>query len=164
MDLTKLTTTTLKSISGLTDTLSATIDELKKIEQSILASLSNEAPAAPAKRGPKPKAVTVKAKAPVKKVEAKAPVAKATKAEKASKVVKAPKTEKAPVAAKSGRKGGVKEQIVALLQKAGAKGISVKDISEKLGVKPGNIHVWFATTGKTVGVDKVAPGVYRLKA
>lgn len=164
MDLTTLTTSTLKSITGLTDKLSATIDELKKIEQTILASLSNEAPAAPAKRGPKPKAAAVKVKAPAKKVEVKAPVAKAPKAGKAPKVEKAPVAAKTPVAAKSGKKGGVKEQIVALLEKAGAKGISVKDIAEKLDVKPGNIHVWFATTGKSVGVDKVAPGVYRLKA
>jgi len=151
MDLTKLTTTTLKSIAGLTDKLSATIDELKKIEQTILASLSNEAPAAPAKRGPKPKAAAVKAKAPAKKVEAKAPVAA-----KATKAPAAPK--------KAGKRGAIKEQIVAALQKSGAKGVSVKDLSEKLGVKTGNIHVWFATTGKTVGVEKVAPGVYRLKA
>jgi hypothetical protein len=150
MDLTKLTSTTLRSITGLTDKLSATIDELKKIEQTILSSLSGEAPA-PAKRGRKPKAAAVKAKAPAKKaVAAKAPVAKAAKA---------------PVAAKkSGKRGAIKEQIVAALQKAGAKGASVKDISAKLGVKPGNVHVWFATTGKTVGVEKVAPGVYRLKA
>lgn len=155
MDLTKLTTTTLKSIAGLTDKLSATIDELKKIEQTILASLSNEAPAAPAKRGPKPKGAAVKAKAPAKKVEAKAPVAAA----------KAPKAAKAPAAPKKvGKRGAIKEQIVAALQKSGAKGVSVKDLSEKLGVKTGNIHVWFATTGKTVGVEKVAPGVYRLKA
>jgi len=152
MDLTKLTTTTLKSISGLTDKLSATIDELKKIEQTILASLSNEAPAAPAKRGPKPKAAATKAKAPTKKVEAEAPA------------TKAPKAAKTPAAKKTGKRGAIKEQIVAALQKAGAKGISVKDLSTKLGVKPGNVHVWFATTGKTVGVEKVAPGVYRLKA
>lgn len=155
MDLTKLTTTTLKSISGLTDKLSATINELKKIEQTILASLSNEAPAAPAapaKRGPKPKAAATKAKAPTKKVEAEAPA------------TKAPKTAKTPAAKKTGKRGAIKEQIVAALQKAGAKGISVKDLSTKLGVKPGNVHVWFATTGKTVGVEKIAPGVYRLKA
>lgn len=154
MDLTKLTTTTLKSISGLTNKLAATIDELKKIEQTILASLSTEAPAAPAKRGPKPKAAAVKAKAPAKKVEAKAPVA-----------AKAPRAAKPPAAPKkAGKRGAIKEQIVAALQKSGAKGVSVKDLSEKLGVKAGNIHVWFATTGKTVGVEKVAPGVYRLKA
>jgi len=138
MDLTKLTTTTLKSITGLTDKLSATIDELKKIEKTILASLSNEG-AASAKRGPKPKDAAVKAKAPAKKVEAKAP-------------------------RKAGKRGAIKEQIVAALQKSGAKGVSVKDLSEKLSVKASNIHVWFATTGKTVGVEKVAPGVYRLKA
>ena len=152
MDFSKLTSSTLRSISGLTDTLSATLAELKKIETSILSSVSGSAPAAPAKRGRKPgsKAVTVKAAAPAKK--GKAP--KATKAPKAAKAVKAP--------AASGKRGAVKEQIVAALKKAGAKGISVKELSTKLDIKPGNIHVWFATTGKTVGVEKVAPGVYRL--
>jgi len=169
MDLTKLTNSTLRSISGLTETLSATIDELKKIEQTILSSISPEPDATPAKRGPKPKATPAKATTPAKSVEkpvaSKAPEAKASVVK--SKATKAPATKakvEAPVAAKSGRKGGVKEQIVAILQKAGAKGISVKDIAEKLDVKPGNVHVWFATTGKSVGVDKVAPGVYRLKA
>ncbi len=152
MDFSKLTSSTLRSISGLTDTLSATISELKKIETSILSSISGSAAAAaPKRRGRKPgaKAVAVKVAAPAKK----------EKAPKAAKAVKAPAAAKT-----SGKRGAVKEQIVAALKKAGAKGISVKELSTKLDIKPGNIHVWFATTGKTVGVDKVAPGVYRLKA
>jgi uncharacterized protein YjcR len=38
----------------------------------------------------------------------------------------------------------------------------VKDIAEKLAAKPGNISVWFSTTGKKL-VTKVDPGRYAVK-
>lgn len=157
MDLTKLTTSTLKSISGLTDKLSATIDELKKIEQTILASLSPAETGKATKLGPKPKVTAVKAKASAKKVEVKSPVAKVPKTEKTS------KANKAPAVAKSGKYGAIKEQVLAALQKAGTKGSNVKDLSEMLGLKPANLNVWFSTTGRKSGIEKVSRGVYRLK-
>jgi len=37
----------------------------------------------------------------------------------------------------------------------------VQDIAAKLKVKPGNVHVWFSSTGKTVKeIKKLAPGKY----
>jgi len=144
----------LRNLSGLTAKRDSLIGELKKIETAIVSALTGkgqEEKAPAKKRGPKPKAakvVAVKAAAPKKAKEVKA--------------VK-PKAAKAAAGAKRGKRGALKEQILAALKSAGAKGVSVKDLSDNLGVKTQNVHVWFSTTGKTVGVEKVSPGVYRLK-
>jgi hypothetical protein len=80
------------------------------------------------------------------------------KAEKAPKV-KAPKAPKG-----SGRRGALKGQILDLLSAAGPEGASVKDISEKLGVKNQNVHVWFSTTGKKLPeISKVGEARYAYK-
>lgn len=56
-------------------------------------------------------------------------------------------------------KGALKAAIIALLQGAGASGLTVKDIAAQLKVKPGNVHVWFSSTGKKiVEINKVGPG------
>lgn len=64
--------------------------------------------------------------------------------------------------AKSGRsspRGQLKKRIIAALTAAGKSGITIKDLSEKLGTSYGNISVWFHTTAKGVKqVKKVAPG------
>lgn len=139
-----LTMSNSSKILSLTKKRDALVSELQKLEATIVAAFTGSAkPAATgAKRGPKPgrKAAAVKA-APAKK----APAAKAAAPEK------------------RGKRGALKEQIIATLKAAGSKGIGVKEISSKLGVKAANVHVWFGTTGKTVGVEKVSPGVYRLK-
>ncbi len=51
---------------------------------------------------------------------------------------------------KKGRRGAVKEKILAALQAAGSKGIGVTELSPQLGIKSQNLHAWFATTGKTI--------------
>ena len=63
---------------------------------------------------------------------------------------------------KGTKPGGLKERILALLEAAGDEGIRVKDIAEKLASKPGNIAVWFSTTGKAI-TTKVAPGRFARK-
>lgn len=64
---------------------------------------------------------------------------------------------------KQGRRGAVKDSVIAALKEAGEKGIGVKELSLKLGIKNSNLHVWFATTGKTIkGLRKVGPGQYAL--
>jgi len=71
-----------------------------------------------------------------------------------------------PKAKKRGKKtnkpGGLKERILALLHTAGDQGLKVKEIAEELATKPGNIAVWFSTTGKKL-VNKVEPGRYAIK-
>lgn len=64
--------------------------------------------------------------------------------------------------AKSGKTGGTKAKILALLEEAGAEGLHIKDIAAKLGSKTGNISVWFSTTGKNI-TTKVAPGRFAKK-
>jgi len=64
---------------------------------------------------------------------------------------------------KAGKPGGLKDRILALLGAAGAQGLRVKEIAEKLAAKPGNVSVWFSTTGKK-HTTKVEPGRYAVKA
>jgi len=71
---------------------------------------------------------------------------------------------KAPKATKRGKRGVVKELILAGLKEAGEAGIAVKHLAAKLGIKPQNIHVWLHTTGKKNGLVKaLGNGVYRLE-
>lgn len=65
-------------------------------------------------------------------------------------------------AKRSGKRGKIKDLILEALKEAGTNGISVKELSAKLGLKNQNVHVWFATTGKKLA-EKAGPGVYRLK-
>ena len=81
---------------------------------------------------------------------AKSPAKKAVSARKA----KTRKTGKKP--------SPLKKRILAILNAAGPKGMRVKDIAAKLGLRGGNISVWLGTTGKTL-VSKVSPGVYAVK-
>lgn len=60
-------------------------------------------------------------------------------------------------------RGALKAKIVGALRGAGARGLTIRELSEKLGVKPANLYVWFNGTGrKTRGVKKLGPARYRL--
>ena len=108
---------------------------------------------------------------PAKK--AKAPKAKKAKvAKKVGKAIKAPKklkAVKAPKAVNAGKpravRGQLKEQILNELKNAGAAGITVKELAEKLNANYKNVYIWFVTTGKRVaGIKKVGPAQYKLEA
>ncbi|EDY18034.1 hypothetical protein CfE428DRAFT_4465 [Chthoniobacter flavus Ellin428] len=84
----------------------------------------------------------------------------------------APVAAAAPAKARSkARKGGrvkrgaLSENVLAVLGEAGANGISIKDLSDKVGSNYRNVAVWFATTGKKhPKIKKVAPATYKLAA
>jgi len=70
-------------------------------------------------------------------------------------------------ARKGGRvkRGALSENVLAVLGEAGANGISIKDLSDKVGSNYRNVAVWFATTGKKhPKIKKVAPATYKLAA
>jgi len=69
---------------------------------------------------------------------------------------------KAKKKSKGSNPGSLKDRILALLEAAGDEGVRVKDIAEKLAAKPGNIAVWFSTTGKAI-TKKVSPGRFAKK-
>ncbi len=70
------------------------------------------------------------------------------------------KVAKAGEASRS-KRGAVKEAIIAVVQAAGKAGISVKDVATRLGVKYGNVSVWFGSTGKKVKeIKRVGRGTY----
>jgi hypothetical protein len=61
------------------------------------------------------------------------------------------------------QRGALKAKILASLRGAGRRGMTVGQLSKKLGVKSANLYVWFADTGRNVrGLRKIAPAKYRL--
>ena len=75
------------------------------------------------------------------------------------------KGNKARKAAGRVKRGALSENVLAVLSEAGSEGISIKDISDKVGSNYRNVAVWFATTGKKNSkIKKVAPATYKLAA
>jgi hypothetical protein len=89
-----------------------------------------------------------------------------------TKAAAAPAAPKATKAKAKGRKAGGKakrgalsENVMVALSEAGSSGISIKDLSDKVGSNYRNVAVWFATTGKkNPKIKKVAPATYKLAA
>lgn len=160
MDTSKITTSLLKSFAKLEKKRAELLSNLAKVELAIKKA-TPKAVAAPAKPV---KAVAAPAKPAARrgrpaKVVAPAPAAKVAK------IAKAPAAKKAAAPVSTGRRGALKDSIIAVLQSVGENGISVKDLSDKLGVKNQNVHVWFSTTGRKLGnIAKVGSGKYGWKA
>ncbi len=58
-------------------------------------------------------------------------------------------------------RGVLKAAIIELLKGAGPAGLTVKQIATEFKAKPGNLHVWFSSTGRKVkGIKKIAPATY----
>ncbi len=160
MDTSKITTSLLKSVLKLAEKRDALLSKLAEVELAIKkasaapAPAKSTAPAKPAARRGRPA-----------KVVAAAPAPKAVKVAKAPAVKKSAPVVKAVAPISTGRRGALKDSIIAELQAAGANGISVKELSDKLGVKNQNVHVWFSTTGRKLGnIQKVGSGKYGWKA
>ena len=105
---------------------------------------------------------TLKGGVSVEVVEVESAPSSAAPAQKPVAALKLPAKPAKAKKAKGGKFGGLKEKILALLEAAGDQGLRVKEIAQKLNSKPGNIAVWFSTTGKKL-VTKVEPGRYAVK-
>ena len=66
--------------------------------------------------------------------------------------------------AKPGKKrGALKEAVIATLKEAGKEGLKVREIADKIGTKPVNIHAWFHSTGKKIKeIKKLKTGKYQM--
>jgi hypothetical protein len=63
------------------------------------------------------------------------------------------------------KRGALSAGILDALSGAGAKGIPVKEIADKVGAPYKNVSIWFATTGKeNPKLKKVAPATFKLAA
>ena len=141
MDLSKINTSTLESLIKLTRKRDILLDELKTLEAAISSVYSGEkSESAGVSRG--------KGRGRRRSIGSDVE----TKVAKASEV------------SNGGRRGALKARILAALKAAGEKGVAVKELSTKLGVKNQNVHVWFSSTGKKLGtIQRVGAGRYRLK-
>ena len=129
------------------------IKGLKKIGEARYALLSKAAASGAETKAAKTSRTTVRATSKAKAKPAKAKVVRRSTAAAKS------------AARRPAKRGELKEQILNALKAAGAEGITIKDLSEKLNVKYKNLYIWFVTTGKRVaGLRKVAPARYALAA
>jgi hypothetical protein len=143
MDLTSLTSSDLKKITSLIEKKAKLVEQISEIDKE-LGSFggASSAPASVStmkKRGRKPGSTN-----------------------KTSSVSSAPKSaKKAGRKGGSGRRGAVRDAILAILHSAGPDGAAVRDIASQLDQKPANIHAWFQATGKkTPEIRKVGKGAY----
>jgi phosphatidylserine/phosphatidylglycerophosphate/cardiolipin synthase-like enzyme len=61
------------------------------------------------------------------------------------------------------KRGELSSRIIKELQASGARGITVRNLADKLGAKYKNIYIWFATTGKkNKNIKKMGPATYKL--
>jgi hypothetical protein len=160
MDFTKIDPAVLREFLKLSEARESLMEEVAAIDKQIVALSSGKLP-----RGPKADAAPA-SKLPGKRRGRKPGSKNSPKADtngdSAPIAAKAPKAPRGPKA-KSGKRGALKQQIIDLLTEAGPEGMAVRDISEKLGVKNQNVHVWFSTTGKKVaGISKVGEARYAL--
>ena len=140
MDLSKFNTSILESLIKLTKKRDILLDELKKLEAAITSVTS----------GGKSEPATVRRRRSTGRRRSAAPAAGIKTAKDSE--------------AQTGRRGALKARILAALRAAGDKGVAVKELSAKLGVKNQNVHVWFSSTGKKLGtIQRVGAGRYRLK-
>jgi hypothetical protein len=140
MDLSKITTSTLEALVKLTKKRDTILNELKRIEAAIVGAYSGRRsePTGRRRRGRGRRRSTL-------------PSGRRT-------------TRLSQARAVGGRRGALKARILTALRTAGDKGVSVKDLSSKLGVKNQNVHVWFSSTGKKLGtIQRIGAGRYRLK-
>ena len=141
MDLSKFNTSILESLIKLTKKRDILLDELKKLEAAITSVTS----------GGKSEPATVRRR--------RRSTGRRRSAAPAAEIKTIKDSE-----AQTGRRGALKARILAALRTAGDKGVAVKELSAKLGVKNQNVHVWFSSTGKKLGtIQRVGAGRYRLK-
>ncbi len=172
MNLTKLTSAQFKQIGSLLEKKEALQARVSEIDQQLSSFDGGEAASAPAvaagrgkfKRTPAARARMAAAQTArwAKKAGSLGQPAEAAGLAVAGKQsgragAKGPKAGKAV----RGKRGAVKEAIIEVVQAAGKAGISVKDVASKLGVKYGNVSVWFGSTGKKVReIKRVGRGTY----
>ena len=82
-----------------------------------------------------------------------------------AKAVAAAKAAKPAKGRKTGKRGALRASIMEHLKTAGAGGIKIADLADKLGAKYKNVYIWFATTGKkNPNIQRIAPATYQLKS
>lgn len=136
MSISSFTSASLKSLAKLLDKKESFVAEIQKIEAEIASVLTGKPTKAPGKRSGRPakKGVVAKESATAKK---------------------APK--------KRAARGSIGAKIQKALEDAGDAGVKVTELAKALKVKSGNLHVWFATTGKkNPAIKKAGKGHYKL--
>ena len=134
MNLSNITSDTLKALVKLTTKKDALVKEVEKIEAQLFGLISGKAPKVTGKRRGRP-------------------------AKTATRTNKAPKA-----GAKRSPRGALGTKVLKALEAAGDAGVKVSELAKTLKVKGPNLHIWFATTGKkNKGIKKIGKGHYQLK-
>jgi len=65
-------------------------------------------------------------------------------------------------ARKVGQRRKLKKEIINLLKKAGENGTTIRELSERLGLKGNRLYAWFYGTGNRIAqIEKIGPAKYR---
>jgi len=134
MNITNLTTITLKKLLTLHERREALVAKVNQLDVEIAALTGS--PATPAKPARKPARPAANRK---------------------------PSTTATPTKGKGRRAGRTAKRIVKALKAAGPKGMTVKDLSAALKIKTQNLYVWFNSTGRTTpGIQKIGKATYAM--
>ncbi len=138
MDLLKINVPTLREILKLSERREEILRELQKLEEEILSYQGNSLPNSPSKLRAQQK----------KESHFKVTSNNDQKAKR-----------------KRLARGEMKSQILSALQEAGAEGIKIPDLAQKIGLKSANLHVWFSNVGKKLPeIERLAAGLFRLRS
>jgi hypothetical protein len=141
MDLSKINTSTLESLIKLTRRRDALLDDLKKLEAQMSSIYSGGRAETTVRRR------------------------RSTGRRRYATATAGTKRARRSEARDGGRRGALKAKILTALRAAGDKGVAVRDLSSKLGVKNQNVHVWFSSTGKKIpDIQRIGAGRYRLRS
>jgi len=125
------------------------VKEIKKVGKARYALTGSASASAPATKAPKAKRTARKSAS--------------TKPAKTGRKAKAVKGKKAKTGRSTSGRGELMKAISSTLQKAGSKGMTVREISDKLNVPYKNVYIWFVTTGKkNKSIERIAPATYRM--
>lgn len=141
MDLTKISASEFTRIQSLLTRKGKLLEDLRSIDAELASIQAGEA--APSKPGRKP------GRPPGR------PPGKPSKA-----AAKATKPKAKP--AKRGKRGAVKDSIIATLKAAGPSGLTAREVADILKAKTINIATWFSSTGKTIPQIKAGPNGKRI--
>jgi len=145
MDLTKISASDFSRIQSLLTRKGKLLEDVRSIDAE-LASIQTGQPA-PSKPGRKPDRKPGRPQG--------VPKAAAAKADK-------PKAKVKGKAVKRGKRGAVKDSIIATLKAAGPAGLTAREVADILKAKPINIATWFSSTGKTISQIKAGPNGKRI--
>lgn len=65
--------------------------------------------------------------------------------------------------AQSHRRGEVSDKIMQVLRDAGRSGLRIGEVAKRIKMPKKNVQAWFTQTGRNRPIERIAPGLYRVR-